>query len=640
MFRKPNNVARGATTSAFGRPAAWDSLHASEEGLLTFSTSIAVLTFALLGALVLNVGQNVRQKIVVQNSADAAAQSAAATMARGMNAVTAANHLLGELTALCILHEALGGPELDDGTKLPSTKSLDYNQQLLQILPAATAAVALYPSLGTFDAKAVMLLVKDLGMHSSWATIFDSRLTLKYHLVLALSLRPVATALNIIPGAGPTLALSLHIAIAAVVAKIYIETQLLDLLEIVAQGFSPVKLGIEMSVLPLLAGFAEQAVKETPRAAAAIVRKVGEQNGVTTYLYPEEPKLPLVRREIGGGFGSLGGQEPPAGDATGGPVDAAFSALEDVHRVVTDAVDFVKDALSFIPFLSDLADEILDITIPSLRPAGGPEKDGFEDNLSRKKLPKLSTAGWEEIRYTQWTRATYPYVRAWRLPVRESFAGLQTLSFASKWYSRWTNRYTLVKVRKYHNGEYGGTSGNKKLAMFVMIDSKDLEKGRERWTTDAAYAEQQFTLVAFAHRKPPAPIGTSIFGAGLSAGITAYAQSVYYNGNDQRPDGWSKGAAFQPNVGWDTLNWQSPSSAGRAFEFLHGDDSSGVSLLPPPFAFILVDDPPGDDPGVHLNWHAKLTPVTRLGESWSKTPAAVRAPLEKMHEDRGPFRTH
>ncbi|MCE9603762.1 MAG: hypothetical protein K8U03_02545 [Planctomycetia bacterium] len=638
MSRKPTNSDRSAAQSVGGRCALWERLHRSEQGLLSFSTSIAMLSFALLATLVLNVGQSVRQKIAVQNSADAAAQSAAVCMARGLNAVTAANHLLGELTALCVMHEALGGPELDAGTSLPSAKSLELNQKLITILPAATAAVAPYATLGTLDAPAVTLLVKDLGIHKSWATIYDSRLTLKYHLSLALSLRPVATALNIIPGAGPTLALSLHIAIAAVVSKIYIETQLLDLIDIVAQGFSPAKLAVESSVLPLLAGYAEQAVEQTPRAAARIVRQIGEENDVTTFLFPAEPKLPLVRSELkGGGFG---GSEPPAGNASGGPADAAFQALQKVRQVVQDFVDFVKDAVSFNPLLSAIADEVLDIQVPSLSSGDGPGDDGFDDNLSRKKLPRLSTAGWDEIRYSQWMRATYPYVRAWRVPVRESLAGLQTLSFASKWYSRWTNRYALVKIRKYHQGEYGGSSGRKELAMFVMTDSGNERKGRENWTTDGTAAERLFTLVAFAHRKPPAPIGAAIFGSGPTDGLTTYAQSIYYNGNDQRPDGWSKSSTFQPTVGWDTLNWQSPATAGRAYEFLAGDDSGGVSLIPPRFPFIFLHDPPGDDPIVALNWQAKLTPVTRLDESWSQTPGDMRAPLQKMHANHGTFRKH
>jgi hypothetical protein len=641
MSRNSTKYADSAATSSCARPSAFVRLHRSEEGLLTFSAAVAVLFFTMTAALVLNVGQTVRQKVIVQNAADAAAQSAAASLARGMNAVTAVNHLLGELTALCVLHEALGGPELDDGTSLPSPKSLDLNQKLIQILPQATAAVALYAYLGTLDAPAVTLLVSDLGIHKSWATIYDSRLTLKYHLYLALSLRPLATALNIIPGAGPTLALSLHVAIAAVVAKIYTETHLLNLIEISAQAFSPAKRAVEFSVLPLLADYAEQAVAQTPRATAQIIRELGERNGVEVFLYPSEPQLPLVRREIEGSLIAVLGKEPPAGDAVGGPVDAAFQALMKTHKTAEDLVEFAKDALSFNPILSALADKIIAINVPQFAlPDGGPGDDGFEENLSRKNLPKLSDDDWDEIRYSQWMRATYPYIRAWRLPVRESFASMQSMSFASKWYSRWTNRYALVKIRKYHQGEYGGAPGRSKLAMYVMIDSKAEEKGRERWTTDAVYAEQKFTVVAFAHRKPPAPIGTAIFGNGPTDGITAYAQAVFYNGNDQAADGWDKKSTFQPTVGWDTLNWQSPSSAGRAYEFIEGDDSDGVSLLPPRFPFIFLDDPPGDDPLVALNWRGKLTPVTRLDECWSQPPESIRAPLRNMHQNHGSFRTH
>src|SRR5262249_49177381 len=47
------------------------------------------------------------------NAADSVAYSGTVWMARGMNSITAANHLIGELMALYTLHHAIGAKYLD-----------------------------------------------------------------------------------------------------------------------------------------------------------------------------------------------------------------------------------------------------------------------------------------------------------------------------------------------------------------------------------------------------------------------------------------------------------------------------------------------------------------------------------------------
>jgi hypothetical protein len=67
-------------------------------------------------------------------------------------------------------------------------------------------------------------------------------------------------------------------------------------------------------------------------------------------------------------------------------------------------------------------------------------------------------------------------------------------------------------------------------------------------------------------------------------GVVAYAQAMTYNANPQRgPVGGGK----QPEVGWDTLNWEN-----RVAEFANS----------------------GPAPRIKLNWQAKLVPSTRIDE--------------------------
>ena len=72
--------------AALGAPR--KSLHESEQGFLSFVTCIAVLFFTVLVALVLNSGSAVKQKVELQNSADAAILTSTSLTARGMNAIT------------------------------------------------------------------------------------------------------------------------------------------------------------------------------------------------------------------------------------------------------------------------------------------------------------------------------------------------------------------------------------------------------------------------------------------------------------------------------------------------------------------------------------------------------------------------
>lgn len=81
---------------------------------MSWATLIAVVCFCALIAVVFNVGRIANDKIEAQNAADSVAYSSSLVQARAMNAITATNHMLGELTALYSMHHAIGGKVLDD----------------------------------------------------------------------------------------------------------------------------------------------------------------------------------------------------------------------------------------------------------------------------------------------------------------------------------------------------------------------------------------------------------------------------------------------------------------------------------------------------------------------------------------------
>ena len=86
----------------------------TRKGMITWGTLLSVLFLMILVSLISNTAITVSQKMETQNTADAVAYSSATWLARGMNSITATNHIIGELNALYVIHHALGGKWLDD----------------------------------------------------------------------------------------------------------------------------------------------------------------------------------------------------------------------------------------------------------------------------------------------------------------------------------------------------------------------------------------------------------------------------------------------------------------------------------------------------------------------------------------------
>jgi hypothetical protein len=659
MFRRLTNTNLGERLAAALRDLALDpsdqaavpagrgvrrSLHASEDGFLSFVTCIVVLFFTVLLALVLNTGGAVKQKVDLQNAADASILTSTSVAARGMNAVTMTNHLIGELTAILVIHEALGGSTMDDLIEQGSDgKVSNISKQQNQLLDNGVEAVEMpYQKL---DRLAVDQLIRDGklssgdsgGKHLAFASIFDSRLTLKYNMLLCLVGRAVAFIVQVIPVVGKAISIGLHITISFAVAKILQEVLLIDGIEQLAQLFSRVakRRIVEKQILPFMENYGEVCKTQFPRIGAKVAEESAKRNGVTLFLFPQRLELAIEREPAPSGGG---GDEPEAGPNRQRGVADFLSDISDASETIND---FMNN-----PFFS-AADAVGIRRPPPLTAIGEPPRNGYgydgENNFSRKDLPRLSSSGWEEMKRSQWVRASYPYVRAWRKPIRSWFTGTLVIAQTSAYYSQWTNRYALAKPYWYRTGEYAG-GGQRALSMFVMKGSPQSGKGREPWTTNDREAEVLFTQIAFVHRDAKTPVGAFLFGSGPKDGMVAYGQAIVYNANRQDPsaDGKQLGRPYQPTIGWDTLNWSAPTNSARAYEFPNGDDA-GLSMTPPGVPFVTFSKAP-EHPQVKLNWQAKLTAVTRYGDARltgaALMPAKMKRVLMKLPLSLGTFKTH
>ena len=89
----------------------------SRRGTITTAIVIALVFFFVLFLLLMDLYRVISEKSEEQNAADANAFSPAEWLARGLNALTGTNHLMGEMMSLVVIHEAIAGDNVD-GTDL------------------------------------------------------------------------------------------------------------------------------------------------------------------------------------------------------------------------------------------------------------------------------------------------------------------------------------------------------------------------------------------------------------------------------------------------------------------------------------------------------------------------------------------
>ncbi len=75
-------------------------LHRDDAGAISLLTVFTVLGFAMLLGMVINVGKSIDGKVRRQHAADAATYTGTVILARGMNCVAFANHMLCEVFAM------------------------------------------------------------------------------------------------------------------------------------------------------------------------------------------------------------------------------------------------------------------------------------------------------------------------------------------------------------------------------------------------------------------------------------------------------------------------------------------------------------------------------------------------------------
>ena len=588
------------------------AIHHSEEGTMAQVTVIVIMGFAMLLGLVGNIGRMVQKKVAVQNAADSVAYSTALWQARSMNAVTAVNHLLGEVSSICILHEAIGGPELDHGRPQNSDEFNDLNDKIKTYRPISLVAIHM-PGLYTIDERIIDMVRRvvtfnegDDGRTTAGATLYDARITIKQ---LVAFFQDVKVAGNVLIDLGkiPVLAFlipigaGMHAVSTPILIKCGTEAGMLLVLEGGARLFIIPKRLLERQMMPLLASYSDDLMKAggvgNPRTTSVqnTLKELESRHSVKANVFPAPSQitLPLVAEAAPKSGGSSLPRSQSVSAGWPGDIDKIVGMIKDV----TDVVDFFNDATDLIPGVP----EITGWFEPNFPPT---DNDGAPQNFSRDAVKNLN-ADWQNEESSQWVRATYPWVDSLRAPIIKGMKSplVLQLSKAGVWYGHWTNRFTLAKSFCYRSGRSMSKSGGsqKKMKMYVMREMRPDRKGREPWTTDSPQAEQLFTVMGFTTHHVDALFSPAIYSsAGHDQAV--YAQAMFYNANPQQP---GNSGPTQPRVGWDTLNWNPPVSVPE-----YGTVPTERGSMWPPWA-IFEKKSQSNTPAIKLNWQAKLVPVTR-----------------------------
>lgn len=635
-------------------------IHSNEDGKITLITAVTLMFFLVLFCYVANIGNSVRQKMELQNAADSAAYSTALWQARGMNAVTVSNHMMGEATGLIVMVESLGGRiQTESGKDYFSSDSLEYNIQIKALSKGAPN-----PMLDKLDRKIIDSVSKMLteglrghekgGKHSVGATIFDAKMTLKYAYTLSLVVKNACTfgiiAARLVP---PLAVLEIPLTVIdfgvtlTIVAKVAQEYAFLEGLEVVsgmlAQGMKP----IEKILIPAVSIYGATVAGQSPLSAGGPL-----SSGETTVNRAAQETLERLNEAWAGQRIELAmvpavnqmtlpvtAEEPPETGSNSsmpeslwdGPNGRFFEGglmrgLQNTHRTVErllggglDFIKFLLDAVDFIPGLNSdklkearrKIDEALDKL--SILPQKPDYRNGYPENPCHDEGSKwkLSEFDWQAERKSQWVRATYPYVQSYREPMiywmQTGFGPLDLkLSNAATYYTHWTNRYTLAKSWEIRSN-YGEGPGRLTPRMFVLKDSGPDEKGYESWTDNDAEAEDLFVVYGVAFRPAEkAHFGSPLFPKSDSKGSIAISAAMTYNANGRNvPPQNSTNRENQLDNGWDTLNWRPPVSANE-----WGGQRPKNDVDEKPWDVLKGNLKANRNSQVQINWQAKLVPLT------------------------------
>jgi hypothetical protein len=572
------------------------ALHRREDGMFTIMNCVAIVFCVVLMGLVINVGHVAHQKVELQNTADAVAYAGAITQARAMNAITATNHVMGELLSFVVLHHAIGGYKLDR-RQVADTQRIDRELELAHMA-----------AMGYCDEGVYELVREEKTGVLAEALLLTCKSNLKQWLTVCYYWKAIAA--RIPPPWGPII-MGLLSLMEEQIGREYV---LLNGIYRIARGLVQTKMNV-LELLRQAKRYTHQVERQVPRLAEETAQTLARLNGAEGTLF---------------------------GGASGGP-----------HRAVRGAAVGNGGPITtpYLAYLPVEVDPFARIDLPNV--------PGHEP-IENSPINCLCTTGWatnmrrQIVKTTQLARATFPWVVYHRQAVMRVL-GLMPFVFAPHEAPLGTGLPGPDEIRDlltkhgttvadlYREFTAGAClqlcddlqkSPHYDLGLYVIKCGSPPDRGFEQWTENEVLADQLFTVVGLAHLDPPLVMGWPyVYGQAHPNGRLTYAQAMIYNGNRQRRPPYRIDLRckridpeHQADVGWNTLNWLVESDDDRVRELRGGE--CGATY-----------------PKIRVNWQAKLVPATgtRLREltAAKQLPGPFSAIVDRMSDDVAPsLRTH
>jgi hypothetical protein len=540
---------------------------ANEEGLITWATLVAVLLLIALIGIVFNVGRVTNDKLQSQNAADSVAYSSSLLHARAMNAVTATNHMMGELTALHTLHHSLGGKVLDERRRANTSSVIGLNLGITVTHAAAWigygigAVIPACPFFFVGIPNPPASYGPALDIPRGEATVYDSKCLLKAKIIEQYVNYSRGTW-EMIKGIGktwswwpPTVASGWRSIASGQRTRSQANSKIRSLVReyrfiIKLEDFALRTLPIKRSIPRITDGlwaYQRMVVQGTPLMVNQVASSTAQANGCV-------------------------------GEALGRPT---------ARNIAISQTGF---PVAGLPLVKD--------------PCQTPQK-------------------------TQLMRATYPWVQEWRWPILYAFGLVAFESRAMVFYEFHSDQYTLETSRQFVNQrgyrlyvieELDATNGAQR--------DKGTETWRRR--EFSRKADQMFALVGIARKENPPSMSLNRFflPRANETPIATVAQAMIYNANQtktwrlQRADIVSRFLRRrpQPVQAWDTLAWTEGATEWKdgkpyfilpkTLNWMLGYAVVMDFIYPPDVPIPLLRDSGPPTPKVQLNWQAKLSPVT------------------------------
>jgi hypothetical protein len=257
-------------------------LHRDERGSLAIGHIYWVAVFSLLIAFLFNMGFSTKKRSELQRPATAISHPVGVWRARGMNVVSAHQHLQGEVIAMLILHHAIGGDELDAG-RVGDTRrqdrALDNAWRAASIMGASTPY---YRQVRREVRAGAMLLRANRNLKEILTTIYINK---------AIAKGMQRSIFWPVVAAGRLLEQIMDI----YEKQIGREWEALNRLAIQARSMLPLKRAIIQLYLPAARDQLERMVNAIPAITQQTAEQLADRYGVKVFVAKSDRSLPIEK---------------------------------------------------------------------------------------------------------------------------------------------------------------------------------------------------------------------------------------------------------------------------------------------------------------------------------------------------------